>query len=68
MLCPKCQANNNTVIDSRSKADHQKRIRRCHNCGQTFNTREYYDPDEKVTVKPMPAWAKKNLKSYGYHA
>lgn len=64
MKCPECGMNQTTVTDSRSRADHQKRVRRCQGCGNTFITREYYAPEHKVTEKAMPEWCKKHLKKY----
>lgn len=56
MKCPNCFTDNNAVIDSRSRNETQKRIRRCQNCGYSFRTIEKIYPKGRITEKPLPTW------------
>ena len=53
MICPKCQADNDKVLDSRSARDGVaiRRRRECMTCGHRFTTYEEIDRDEVVVVK-----------------
>ena len=53
MKCPKCSADNDKVLDSRSVRDGAaiRRRRECLNCGHRFTTYEEIDRDELIVVK-----------------
>lgn len=40
MICPKCQAQGTTVLESRASADARRRRRECPSCGHRFTTSE----------------------------
>ena len=43
MICPHCNHEHSTVIDTRTYDDTIKRIRRCEDCGKPFITWEILD-------------------------
>ena len=53
MKCPKCQADDDKVLDSRSARDGAaiRRRRECLACGHRFTTYEEVDRDEVMVVK-----------------
>ena len=53
MKCPKCQADDDKVLDSRSARDGAaiRRRRECLKCGARFTTYEEVDRDELLVVK-----------------
>ena len=53
MKCPKCQADDDKVLDSRSARDGAaiRRRRECLKCGARFTTYEEIDRDEVLVVK-----------------
>ena len=53
MKCPKCQADDDKVLDSRSARDGAaiRRRRECLKCGSRFTTYEEIDRDEVLVVK-----------------
>ena len=53
MKCPKCGADNDKVLDSRSARDGAaiRRRRECMSCGYRFTTYEEIDRDEVLVVK-----------------
>ena len=53
MKCPKCSADNDKVLDSRSVRDGAaiRRRRECLNCSCRFTTYEELDRDEVVVIK-----------------
>ena len=53
MKCPKCQADDDKVLDSRSARDGAaiRRRRECASCGCRFTTYEEVDRDEVLVVK-----------------
>lgn len=53
MKCPKCQADDDKVLDSRSARDGAaiRRRRECVACGCRFTTHEEIDRDEVIVVK-----------------
>ena len=53
MKCPKCQADDDKVLDSRSARDGAaiRRRRECLKCGARFTTYEEIDRDELLVVK-----------------
>ena len=53
MKCPKCQQDNDKVLDSRSARDGAaiRRRRECLSCGNRFTTYEEIDRDEVIVVK-----------------
>ena len=53
MKCPKCQADDDKVLDSRSARDGAaiRRRRECLACGHRFTTYEEVDRDEAMVVK-----------------
>lgn len=61
MKCPNCYADNNTVVDSRSIQDGQKRYRKCHSCGITFKTVETMYRKPRITNRPLPMWYVRQL-------
>ncbi len=53
MRCPKCQALEDKVIDSRSSRDGGtiRRRRECLGCGHRFTTREHIEAEDLLVVK-----------------
>lgn len=53
MKCPKCQADDDKVMDSRSARDGAaiRRRRECLKCGHRFTTYEEIDRDEVLVIK-----------------
>ena len=53
MKCPRCQTDNDKVLDSRSARDGAaiRRRRECLSCGARFTTYEEIDRDEILVVK-----------------
>ena len=53
MKCPKCSADNDKVLDSRSVRDGAaiRRRRECLNCSCRFTTYEELDRDEVIVIK-----------------
>ena len=53
MKCPKCQCDDDKVLDSRSARDGAaiRRRRECQKCGYRFTTYEEIDRDEVLVVK-----------------
>lgn len=53
MKCPKCQTDNDKVLESRTVRDGAaiRRRRECAGCGHRFTTYEEIDRDELVVVK-----------------
>jgi transcriptional repressor NrdR len=53
MKCPKCNADNDKVLDSRAVRDGAatRRRRECLNCGHRFTTYEEIGRDETIVVK-----------------
>ena len=51
MVCPKCNRNNDVVIDSRQRAFSVRRRRLCMNCGFRYTTVELLAKNRKAIKK-----------------
>ena len=53
MICPKCQADDNRVIDTDKYDDNNERVRKCMKCHYIWTTFEVAK-DKIVSLTPIP--------------